>query len=60
MDKRPRRRDGSIYFMCSRCGIEPEQCKGYCVVNILEKEAEQRTKRRKADGSRIQRQGRTE
>lgn len=54
-DKRPRNRRNELYETCKECGIEPQQCKGFCVVQKLEAEAEQEMNRRKKNGSRIQR-----
>lgn len=58
MDKRPRRKDGSIYQSCTECGIAPEQCKGFCIFQRMEKETEKN--RRKEHGNRLQRHGRIE
>lgn len=53
MDKRPRRLDGSLYQSCEECKIEPDRCKGFCIFQRLEKEAEQEKNGRKEDGDRI-------
>ena len=45
MDKRPRRPDGSLYQSCEECKIEPDRCKGFCIFQRLEKEAEREKKR---------------
>ena len=58
MDKRPMRPDGSLYPPCETCGISPDRCKGFCIFQIIAKEAEQELNRRKEDGDRIQRHGR--
>lgn len=44
MDKRPRRPDGSLYQSCEECKIEPNRCKGFCIFQRLEKEAEREKK----------------
>lgn len=54
-DKRPRNRKGELYRMCMICNIAPDMCKGFCLSQVLEAEAEQEMNRRKKDGSRIQR-----
>lgn len=42
------------------CKIEPDRCKGFCIFQRLEKEAEQEKNGRKGHGNRIQRHGRIE
>ena len=58
MDKRPRRPDGSLYPPCETCGISPYRCKGFCIFQIIAKEAAQELNRRKENGNGIQRYGR--
>ena len=53
VDKRPKNKKGELYEMCKLCNIEPVQCQGFCLAQIIEAEAEQETIRRKNDGSRI-------
>lgn len=53
MDKRPRRPDGSIYPTCEKCGMLPYICKGYCIPQMIAKEIEKETNRRKENGNRI-------
>lgn len=60
MDKRPRRKDGSLYPSCTECKVAPEQCKGFCIFQRIAKEAEQEMNRRKEHGNRFQRHGRIE
>lgn len=60
MDKRPKRQDGSLFPTCETCGVQPERCKGFCIIQRIAAEAEKEINRRKENGSRIQRERRTQ
>lgn len=45
-DRRPRKENGQLYEACKICHIEQHECKGFCIFQRIEKEAEQEMKRR--------------
>ena len=53
VDKRPKNKSGELYNACKTCNIGPQECKGFCVIQRIEAEAEAETIRRKNNGSRI-------